>query len=246
MENIKIQRSYDVKKTDKKKTILVFDTETVMVSGYGQLVFDIGCQVVDKKGTVYASRSMIISDTFLTPLTMNGKWFYGSKLPAYSADLAKGKRAYGSFRECMAEMFDLVETYKVKEVAAYNLAFDLNALRNTSEVLYGTDFTVFLETLKRHCIWRSACNSIYGSRYIDFCIDHEFFTPKGNISTKAENGYRYISDNPDFVEAHTGLADVKIEVQILTKVYGSHKKIVGEPVGSPWIVVEDLRRSLKK
>lgn len=241
MNNIDVQRQFDNIKANKKKTILVIDTETVTVTGYGQLVFDIGAQVVDKNGNVYASRSMVVSDTFLTPLTMNGKWWYGEKLPRYSADLASGKRAYGTFIECMRELLGLVMNYKVKEVAAYNLAFDLNALMNTSKVLYNEDYTTFLAELEAHCIWNSACNALYNRKYINFCEEHEFFTKGGNIATGAETGYRYLSGNPDFIEAHTGLADVKIEVQILAKVYGSHKKLEKEPGAAPWRVVANRR-----
>ena len=42
---------------------------------------------------------------------------------------------------------------------------------------------------------------------------------------KAETVYRYITQDTDFVESHTGLADVRIEIAIFAYCMAKHKKM---------------------
>ena len=64
-------------------------------------------------------------------------------------------------------------------------------------------------------------------------------TEKGNIQTKAEVVYRYLTGNVEFVEEHTGLADVMVEKEILVSAYKTRKKIHGEVV-VPWKRLRDF------
>ena len=43
--------------------------------------------------------------------------------------------------------------------------------------------------------------------------------------TSAEVVWAYLTDNVDFEEKHTGLEDVKIEVQIMAHCFRQHKKM---------------------
>ena len=65
--------------------------------------------------------------------------------------------------------------------------------------------------------------------YIEFCKGHGFMTEKGNVQTKAEVVYKYLTNNLDFEEEHTGLADVLIEYRILLTALKAHKKIDWKP-----------------
>ena len=53
------------------------------------------------------------------------------------------------------------------------------------------------------------------------------------MSTSAETVYKYITQDWDFEEAHQGLKDVEIEVDIMAKCYAQHKKhdkgIIAQP-----------------
>ena len=51
--------------------------------------------------------------------------------------------------------------------------------------------------------------------YKTFCEANNYFSETGNYSTTAEAVYRYISENTDFIEAHTALRDAEIEAEIL-------------------------------
>ena len=48
-----------------------------------------------------------------------------------------------------------------------------------------------------------------------FCEENSCFTEKGNYSTTAETLFQYITNNTDFEEEHTALADSEIELDIL-------------------------------
>ena len=59
--------------------------------------------------------------------------------------------------------------------------------------------------------------------YRAFCEEHGYLTKTGRLSMTAENLYRFISRDNDFVENHTGLEDVEIEAQIMAYCFRQHK-----------------------
>lgn len=71
-----------------------------------------------------------------------------------------------------------------------------------------------------------ACQTLMNSRnYIRFAKENGLESEKGNILTSAESCYRYLKNMIDFSESHTGLEDVKIEIEIMAKCFATHKKI---------------------
>ena len=54
---------------------------------------------------------------------------------------------------------------------------------------------------------------------------YKYYTTNGRKSATAENLYKYISHNENFIESHTGLEDVLIESIILVKCLSYHKKM---------------------
>ena len=52
-------------------------------------------------------------------------------------------------------------------------------------------------------------------KYGEFCYNNNFLTARGQRRYTAEILYRFLTDNVDFVEQHTGLEDAEIEAQIL-------------------------------
>ena len=54
---------------------------------------------------------------------------------------------------------------------------------------------------------------------------YKYYTTNERKSATAENLYKYISHNENFVESHTGLEDVLIESIILVKCLSYHKKM---------------------
>lgn len=211
---------------------LALDTETT--NGLEQpFVYDIGGAIVDKQGRIYERFSFVIRDVFVHERELMRTAYYADKIPEYAADIREGKREMVNFMFARRFILNLMEKYNIKDVAAYNAHFDRNALNTTIRWLtksrvryffpYGTNFV---------CIWNMACQTICQRiTYRRFCEEHQLFSDNGhgtnkkarNISTSAENVYRYLILNPEYQEEHKGLDDVLIETEIMKRCFSSHK-----------------------
>lgn len=204
---------------------LALDTETT--NGLDQpLVYDIGGAIVDKQGHIYETFSFVIRDIYIHERELMQTAYYADKIPEYAADIREGKREMVNFMFARRFILNLMEKYNVHDVAAYNAHFDRNALNTTIRWLtksrvryffpYGTEFV---------CIWNMACQTICQRKtYKDFCEENGLISNRGrNISTSAENVFRYLILNPEYQEEHKGLDDVLIETEIMHRCFSSHK-----------------------
>lgn len=55
-------------------------------------------------------------------------------------------------------------------------------------------------------------------------IKNNWLTDANNFKTSAEIGYRFITGNVDFIEEHTGLEDVLIEIEIMAYALRQNKR----------------------
>jgi hypothetical protein len=118
-----------------------------------------------------------------------------------------------------------MKKYRITEVVAHNARFDLNSLNATiryatkSKVRYWFPYdTIIWDTMK---MARSVMHKM--PTYKKFCIENAFLTATGQLSTTAEDLYRFIIKDPSFKESHTGLEDSAIESQIMFYCYRQHK-----------------------
>lgn len=97
-------------------------------------------------------------------------------------------------------------------------------------------------------------NKAKKKKYINFLLENEyrtkdytFITQAGNFKTSAESMYRYISNNPEFIEAHKGKQDTEIEGKILEwcKKERGWGKLKKTPTGGGWTIVNDTARSFQ-
>jgi hypothetical protein len=71
-----------------------------------------------------------------------------------------------------------------------------------------------------------ACDTIYQQKtFIKEALKNNWLSESGNIKTSAEIGYRYMTNNTEFEENHTGLEDVEIECKIMALCIRQHKKM---------------------
>lgn len=123
-----------------------------------------------------------------------------------------------SIEKLYSLLIKLIKRFKISRLFAYNVTFDKNSLLR----LFGQE--------KFEALGLEYCDIITGilntrlltKEYCQFCIDNGFVTEKGNIQTKAEVVYKYLTNCLDFVEEHTGLSDVLIEYEILLTAFRSH------------------------
>ena len=235
-------------KVDKrKKYIMCLDVETAGNIGSPQ-VYDIGFAITDKKGNIYQKYSFVISEIFDNEKLMSTA-YYACKVPMYLKDLEEGKALKVKFLEMREVFLKCMEVYNIEMVSAYNLNFDMRALRNTTEKLFGKGrrfLTSEYKDVDLMCIWSFACEVLYSRpSFINFIDKYNLMTEKGNPLTNAEVGYRYVSGDINFEEAHRGLQDVEIECQILAKCFAQRKKHESGILGSPWNIVAKYNKQRK-
>lgn len=225
MEKIDYRRHY----------VLVLDTETAntlrnedgSLDMSSVLMYDCGWSIADTKGNVYRERSFVNRDIFLYEKQLMQSAYYAHKIPRYLADLAEGKRIMSNTYEIRQTMLADIREFHIHEVVAHNARFDTNALnlilRWTTKSKFRYWFPKDIEIWDTMKMARSVILKM--PTYTKFCEKHNLFTANGKLSLTAENLYRFIIKDPDFVESHTGLEDVQIEREIMFYCYRQHKKM---------------------
>lgn len=217
-------------KIDKRKNyILVLDVETAGDVGKNPLCYDIGFVVTDKQGNIYEQFSYAIEEIFDDSALMRSAYYY-NKLPLYDQKISQGIMKVKPLRYVRKVILNLIEKYNIKDVAAYNAYFDfVKALNNTWQEL--TNYRYFFpydvsKNLNINCIWHMACQTIFSQKtFPSWAIENGFYSKAGNLRTNAEVAYNWLMKTNDFVEEHTGLEDVLIEVQIMAWCFKQKKKM---------------------
>ena len=191
------------------------------------LMYDCGWSVVDTKGKVYLERSYVNRDIFVYERELMQSAYYAWKIPRYVEDLRNGNRIMANTYEIRQQMLADMELYHITEVVAHNARFDYNALngiqRWTTKSRFRYWFPYGTEVWDTMKMARDVIHKM--PTYRRFCEEHGLLTANGRLSTTAENLYRFITKNPDFVESHTGLEDVQIEREIMFYCFRQHKKM---------------------
>ena len=180
------------------------------------LVYDFGFAVVDETANIIEERSYVIKEVFFGESDLMQSAYYSNKIPIYLNDILQGKRIPLSFFEAKKEFYNLIEQYNITDIMAHNAWFDFGALNNTQKYITKSKYRYFfadnlciLDTLRM-------AREIFGKdeKYAQWCKINNFVTKKSKPQLTAEVLYRYLKNNRNFQENHTGLEDVKIEKEI--------------------------------
>ena len=209
---------------------LMFDTETTNDLEC-PICYDFGFSVIDDEGKVYERGSYVVADVFLDQELMASAYF-ADKIPAYWDDIKSGKRLLRRWQTIKSIVRDVMAQHQITCVVAHNTRFDYLSTATTQRYLtcskwryffpYGTQF---LDTLKM-----ARATFSKDEQYIAFCEEHQFLNKYNKPQLTAEVLYRYLTNNIEFVESHTGLEDVEIEMQIFLEC----KKRNPDEVGLLW------------
>jgi hypothetical protein len=220
-------------KIDKrKKYMMVIDTETCpldkeleKVDAHNMWVYDVGFAVVDKKGTVYETKSFINADIFLQEKDLMKSSYYAEKIPNYWKDIKSGKRTLTSYYKIKNAVADTIKKYNIKEVYAHNMYFDYTSLNNTQRWLTKSKYRYFFPYGVTICDTLKMARQVIGKMptFQRYAKENNLLSATGRISFSAENIYKFITKDLNFVESHTGLEDVLIEKDILAYCYKQHK-----------------------
>lgn len=222
-------------KIDRRRNYgIVFDTETANtgLNEEGQLLikdglfYDFGFAVVDTKGNVYEEYSFTNRDIFFEKELMQSA-YYKKKIPMYWEGIKNGTRKLATTYEIHKAFVDCINKYECKWVIAHNARFDHAVTNATQRWVTKSKYRFFIPYDIE--IWDSmkmARDIICPMpTYKKFSEKHGLLTKQGRTSARAENLYKFISKNPNFVESHTGLEDVRIEREIMWYCLRQHKKM---------------------
>jgi transposase-like protein len=211
------------------KNILVLDTETT--GDFGQpLIYDFGYKIINPKGQVLFVKNAIVREVFENRFIMD-KAYYAEKIKKYQEMISNHEIEVEPYHKIIREFITVARKYKVEVISAYNLAFDIRAINGTMKMCYSQgDDDKILEKLinqknkKLLCIWNLACETILDTdEYREFAKLNGKISEKGNYLTNAEVTYQYITQNLGFIEDHTALSDVNIEIDILLHILENYE-----------------------
>lgn len=194
---------------------IVIDTETT--NGFDDpLCYDVGWIVFNHNGEVLQSRSFVVADIFINEPQLMSEAFFADKIPQYVSDIADNKRELRKFSTIRLYLKRDCEKYKVQAIMAHNMSFDYRSTATTQRWLTKSKYRYFFpygielwDTLK---MARQTFGKDEG--YKNFCLENGFALSDGRPRLTAEILYRYISNNVEFEEAHTGIEDTMIEKEI--------------------------------
>ena len=196
--------------------ILVLDTETISLDK--PFVYDLGYTIADTNGNVIKKKSYIISQVWNNK-ELFATSYYANKKPLYYARLKSGYSKKVCWGNAMRYLANDIKKYGITEIYAYNSKFDSRALN-------------FM------CAWYKVVNGLGGMEILDimnyiqpitksqnykeFCENNGYMTnhKTPQPQKKAETLYRYLTNDTDFNEEHTGLEDSLIELEILMTALG--------------------------
>ena len=194
---------------------IVIDTETT--NGFDDpLCYDVGWLVFNHNGEVLESRSFVVADIFIHEPQLMSEAFFANKIPQYVSDIADGKRELRKFNTIRRILYSDCKKYRVYAIMAHNMRFDYLSTATTQRWLTKSKYRYFFpygielwDTLKM-------ARQTFGKdkEYKTFCKENGYTCGNGQPRLTAEILYRYLSNNLDFEEAHTGNEDTQIEKEI--------------------------------
>ena len=201
---------------DSLRYFVVLDTETTN-SIDDPLAYDVGFAIIDEEGRVYETYSFVVADVFLDKDLMENAYFK-EKIPFYWEDIKAGRRTLAKLSTIEWTLARIMKKYNTNIICAHNARFDYRSTNSTLRYLTSSKYRYFFpygieiwDTLKMS---RLAFND---EEYDNFCYDNNYITKNGRKRYTAEILYRFITNNNDFIESHTGLEDVLIEKEILVE-----------------------------
>jgi len=199
---------------DSTEKIMMIDTETTN-SLDDPICYDVGYRVFDLNNNIYEEASLVNADVFLDKELMSCAYF-ADKIPDYWRDIWEHKRILLPWHKIKWKVFDACKQHNCRIIAAHNARFDNRSLNLTQRYLTSSRYRYFLpygvewhDTLKM-------CREIFKNddEYKIWCKTHGFMTGNNQPQMTAEVVYKYITNNLDFTEHHTGLEDTRIESDI--------------------------------
>lgn len=211
----------------KERYLMFIDTETIGTLNVKEsiLPFEIGMKVLDTENNkIVKEKSYLVRKFFNNKFIMLST-FSATKYPNYFEKLENDKRYKTmSVNDISKDIEKTISRYGIKIMVAHNGNFDKTAMSrlfNEFGVENPFEKIDLLDTMEISKI------ITFSKDYTNFCLenkdnlnsmkDSNFITNSGRVRITAQAIYCYLTQNPDFQEAHTGLEDIDIEIEIFRK-----------------------------
>lgn len=205
---------------------IMIDTETA--NGLDcPLFYDCGWQVIDSHGRLYKSRSFVNRDIFNYERDLMRSAYYADKIPNYVEQLRSGQRIMATTYEIKQALAADVAEFGCEFICAHNARFDYRSLNGTQRWVTKSKYRWFVPYGLEWWDTMKMAETVICKMptYIKFCETNGFMVNATKPRKTAEILYKFISQDLDFSEEHTGLEDVDIERQILAYCVRQHKKM---------------------
>jgi hypothetical protein len=191
--------------------IVIFDTETISIEK--PFVYNIGYVIVDTDTfSIIHKADWIVEQIWHNRELFSSAYFADKKEIYISAMRGKKTRMekLGYITQTMCRLFKELD---VQYAFAFNSGFDDGVFKfNCDWFKVKNPF----DNIPIYDIMGFAYKFIgFTPAYQKFCEDNQLITPKGHYSLSAESVYKFVSQDTEFIEAHTALADSEIEADIL-------------------------------
>lgn len=219
---------------------IVLDVETTLAKGNETLIFDLGWTISNQEtGENLMHRSFIVREVFLDMEIMK-RAHYFEKYPQYIEALISGNTELMEWESVVETLLDDIAHFEYPQLYAYNAGFDKGAINDTHEYL-----TTESLDLDFKCIMVGAIDTIMNTDdYITKAYLFDMLSDSGNVKTGAEFIYRYLTNNYEYIEEHTGLEDTLIETDILQEVLKRNDNVNMDIGRLNWKTVNNYRDKL--
>jgi len=196
---------------------LMVDTETANTLD-DPFVYDFGFAVIDENGETYETHSFVNADIFLDKDLMTTAYFK-EKVPHYWDEIKSGKRELRRLFTIRKVLRETMKKYGIDTLVAHNIPFDKRAVNTTLRYETSSRFRYFFPFGTKFYDTLAAARQYFGKdeNYRRFCHENEYLTSRNGLRFTAEILYRYLTNNNDFQESHTGLEDCLIEKLIFAE-----------------------------
>lgn len=214
----------------KERYLMFIDTETIGTLNVKEsiLPFEIGMKVYDTENKIVVKEKSYLVRKFFNNKFIMLSTFSATKYPRYFEKLENDKRYKTmSVNDIINDLSKTIARYNIKIMVAHNADFDKSVITRLCEE-FGTDNPLkkidYLDTTEIAKI------ITFSRDYANFCLENKnvisettkdslFITNGGRVRTTAQAIYSYLTNNPEFKEAHTGLEDIDIEIEIFQRSY---------------------------
>lgn len=217
--------------------IVVFDTETTNLEK--PFCYNIGYMIVDTDSKqIVLEREFVVEQVWHNPMLFTTA-YYADKRELYVSRMKARKIIMDKFGYVCQQMIRDFKAYEVAYAYAYNSPFDKKVFEWNCDWFKCNNPFDNIEILDiRGYVHEFVAKT---KSFQEFCEKQQRFTESGNYSTTAETLFQYFSEDTDFEEEHTALADSRIEWEILQRCLRR-----GAEIGVAYKVHQSIVRKHKK